>query len=189
MPGKSHAGSGSAGGATEGCIGAADGMIDSSTIETERLRLVPLTATDAEPLCRLTDDPAIVAAISFLRAPFTLADAAALIARNGNGRDLFRGIRRRDGDVLVGIIGAHRQGTGVVEVGYWIGTAFQRRGHAFEAAEALLRQLRSATPPPRIVAECHPDNRASWGLLVRLGFRHGGAAGDRPGRLLLELPP
>jgi RimJ/RimL family protein N-acetyltransferase len=83
---------------------------------------------------------------------------------------------------------AHRQGTGAVEVGYWIGTAFQRRGYAFEAAEALLRQLRSATPPPRIVAECRPENRASWGLLERLGFRHGGAAGARPGRLLLELP-
>ena len=177
------------GGAADGWRSAAAGMIDSSTIETERLRLVPLAPGDAEPLRRLTDDPAIIAAISFLRAPFTLADAAALIARNGNGSDLFRGIRRRDGDVLIGIIGAHRQGTGVVEVGYWIGTAFQRRGHAFEAAEALLRQLRSATPPPRIVAECHPANRASWGLLVRLGFRHGGAAGDRPGRLLLELPP
>lgn len=164
------------------------GMIDSSIVETERLRLVPLAARDTEALQHLTDDTAIVAAISFLRAPFTAADAAALIAQNGNGSDLFRGIWRRADAVLVGVIGAHRQGTGAVEVGYWVGTAFQRQGYAFEAAHALVRHLRSATPPPRIVAECHPDNRASWGLLERLGFRYGGAPGARAGRLLLELP-
>lgn len=165
-----------------------EGMIDSSTIETERLRVTALVPADAAPLRRLTDDPAIVDAISFLRAPFTLADAAALIARNGNGRDLFRGIWRRADDLLIGVVGSHRQGTSTVEIGYWIGTAFQRQGYAREAAEAVVERLRAATPPPRIVAECRPENRASWRVLERLGFRPTGAAGARPGRVELGLP-
>ena len=163
-------------------------MIDSSSIETARLLLAPLTPADAAALQRLTDDPVIIDAISFLRAPFTIDDARALIALNGSGRDLFRGIRRRDDDLLVGVIGSHDRGTGSVEIGYWIGTAFQRRGYAGEAARAVIEWLRAAIPPPRIVAECRPENRASWRVLERLGFRPTGAPGARPGRLELALP-
>jgi RimJ/RimL family protein N-acetyltransferase len=162
-------------------------MIDSSSIETERLVLSPLVAADVEPLRALTDDPAIVAAISFLRAPFTLDDARILIAMNDNGRDLFRGIRRRGDAALIGVIGSHEQGAGIIEIGYWIGTSFQRRGYAFEAARAAIDRLRAVTPAARIVAECRPDNRASWHILERLGFRPTGRAGARPGRLALEL--
>ncbi len=163
-------------------------MIDSSTIETDRLRLIALGAADAEPLRRLTDDPAIIDAVSFLRAPFSLADATALIAQNGNGRDLYRGIWRRADNLLVGVIGSHLRGTGAVEIGYWIGTAFQRQGYAHEAALAVVARLRAATPSPRIVAECRPENRASWRVLERLGFRPTDAPGARPGRVELVLP-
>jgi RimJ/RimL family protein N-acetyltransferase len=164
------------------------GMIDSSIIETARLRLAPLAPPDAEPLRQLTDDPDVIEAISFLRAPFTLADAAALIAQNGNGRDLFRGVWRRADNLLIGVVGSHLRGTGAIEIGYWIGTAFQRQGYASEAARAVVERLGAATPPLRIVAECRPENRASWRVLERLGFRPTGAAGERPGRLELELP-
>ncbi len=163
-------------------------MINSSTIETARLLLAPLTPADAAALQRLTDDPVIIDAISFLRAPFTIDDALVLIALNGSGRDLFRGIRRRDDDLLVGVIGSHDRGTGSVEIGYWIGTAFQRRGCAGEAARGVIERLRAAIPPPRIVAECRPENCASWRVLERLGFRPTGAPGARLGRLELALP-
>jgi RimJ/RimL family protein N-acetyltransferase len=159
-----------------------------ATIETERLRLAPLIPADGEAVRQLTDDPAIIDAISFLRAPFTLADAHALIALNRNGGDLFRGIRRRDDDLLIGVIGSHARGTGSVEIGYWIGTAFQRQGYALEAARGVVGRLRAQTPPPRIVAECRPENRASWRVLERLDFRPTGAPGARPGRVELELP-
>jgi RimJ/RimL family protein N-acetyltransferase len=154
------------------------------TIETARLLLAPLVAADAEQLRRITDDPAIIEAISFLRAPFTLDDARPLIALNENGRDLFRGIRRRDDKLLAGLIGSHERATGAVEIGYWIGTAFQRQGYAFEAAAGLVATLTA----PRIVAECRPENRASWRVLERLGFRPTGAPGLRAGRVELELP-
>lgn len=162
-------------------------MINSSTIETARLRLTPLVAADAERLRQLTNNPAIIDAISFLRAPFTAADAAALIAQNGNGRDMFRGIWRRADNLLIGVVGSHLRGTGAIEIGYWIGTAFQRQGCAHEAARGVVERLRTASPSPRIVAECRPENRASWRVLERLGFRPTGAPGERPGRVELEL--
>jgi RimJ/RimL family protein N-acetyltransferase len=160
----------------------------SLTIETERLRLVPLLAVDAEALRQLTDNPTIIDAISFLTAPFTLADARALIALNDSGHDLFQGIWRRADNLLLGVVGSHDRGTGTVEIGYWIGTAFQRRGYAFEAAHGVTGRLKTAVPMPRIVAECRPENRASWRILERLGFRPAGAPGMRPGRAELALP-
>src|SRR6185312_7749992 len=105
-----------------------------------------------------------------------------------NGRDLFRGIRHRADNLLVGLVGSHDRGTGTVEIGYWIGTAFQRRGYAPEAVRGVIGWLGAQTPPPRIVAECRPENRASWRVLELLGFRPTGAAGTRPGRVELELP-
>jgi RimJ/RimL family protein N-acetyltransferase len=161
--------------------------LTSSIVKTERLRLIPLVASDAEALRELTDDPAIIAAISFLRAPFTLADAEALIALNTGGSDLFRGIRLCADGRLVGIVGVHEHGTRTVEIGYWIGTRFQKRGYAFEAARGIVDRLRAEDTPPRIIAECRPDNRASWRVLERLGFRPTGAAGVREGRVELEL--
>jgi len=162
-------------------------MMDRAAIETDRLCLRPLVPADAGVLHALTDHPAIIAAISFLRAPFTLADAAALIATNETGCDVFRSIRRRGDEALIGGIGVHEQGTGALEIGYWIGTRFQRQGYAFEAASGVIGRVKTVFPETRIVAECRPENRASWRILERLGFRPTGMPGARPGRLVLAL--
>jgi RimJ/RimL family protein N-acetyltransferase len=160
-----------------------------SDIETSRLRLAPLVPADADALWHVTNDPGIIDAISFLRHPFTLIDAQTLIARNQNDRDLFRGIWRRRDNVLVGVIGAHSRISGTIEIGYWIGTRFQRQGFAYEAGHGMVEWCRRACPEAQIIAECRVENRASWRLLERLGFRPTGALGTRPGRVELALPP
>lgn len=148
---------------------------------TARLAIAPLVAADAAALAAITDDPAITSRIDFLRAPFGVAEAAALIAAAAG----FHGMRLREGGALAGMIGVHRQrrgaDRGAVEIGYWVGTAFQRRGYAREALAAVL----AALDGERVFAECHPDNRPSWSLLVALGFRPTGAAGRRAGRAVL----
>jgi RimJ/RimL family protein N-acetyltransferase len=155
-------------------------------LTTARLDLRALEPRDAEELRALTDDPAITGTISFLQETFTMADAQALIALNGNGRDLFRGCRRKDGGTLIGVVGSHHHGTDTIEIGYWIGTQFHRQGYASEAAEAVLDQVRAEHPGATIIAECRPDNRASWRILEKLGFRATGEAGERPGRVRLR---
>lgn len=159
-----------------------------SDIETARLRLARLVSAHAEALWHVTNDPGIIDAISFLQHPFTLVDAKTLIALNQNDCDLFRGIWRREDDVLVGVIGSHCRASGAIEIGYWIGTRFQGQSYAYEAGHGVVEWLRKANPTAPIIAECRLENRASWRVLQRLGFRPTGAPGTRPGRLELALP-
>ena len=127
----------------------------------------------------VTDDAAIINAIHFLEAPFTLGDARRLVRGDVHGVEYFLGAWRRDGR-LVGVIGLGLHGDGV-EVGYWLGARHRRRGYAREALGVVLKAL----GPGRIIAECRRENEASWRLLLRLGFLPANAPGARPGRDLL----
>ncbi|MCJ2054411.1 GNAT family N-acetyltransferase [Methylobacterium sp. J-070] len=178
---------------------ARDSLADLPGIETARLSIVGLRAEDAQVLRQLTDDPAITAAVDFLPAPFTLQDAEDLIRSGARGQDRFLGAWMRTGGLgagkpapeppareLVGVVGTHLRGVGVIEIGYWIGGAARGRGFAFEAVSAIIGSLGARFPARTIVAECRPANVASWGLLQKLGFRDTGEDGHRPGRRLLR---
>lgn len=156
------------------------------SIETKRLRLAALEPDDAEELRALTDDAAITEAISFLSTPFTLADAEALI-RSQNHRDRFLGARLTKGDALIGVIGTHLHGDDSVEIGYWIGTLHQGMGYATEAAQGVAARLGDLFPGRKIIAECRPENVASWAVLTKVGFVPTGEDGKRSGRKLLIL--
>lgn len=154
------------------------------SVASERLRLVPLVPADAGDLRTVTDDPAITGAISFLSSPFTDANARALIRKGQGESDCFFAIRDTAGR-LAGVIGAHLRGGDDVEIGYWIGGTHAGSGIATEATRALVARLRERLSDRRIVAECRPDNRVSWHILEKVGFRPTGTPGERPGRQLL----
>ncbi|RDE08189.1 GNAT family N-acetyltransferase [Pelagibacterium lacus] len=147
---------------------------------TARLSLRPLGPGDAAAFHALTDDPAILDMVHFLSQPFTLADAAQLLAGEGDGRDCFWGVF--DGPALVGTVGTHLRGDQEIELGYWFAPAARGQGFAAEAATGMIETLRAAWPGRRLVAECRPENRPSWRLLEKLGFRSDGSDGARPGR-------
>ncbi|MCB8877184.1 GNAT family N-acetyltransferase [Acidisoma silvae] len=156
-------------------------------LATKRLALRPLVLADADAFRAMTDHPAVTAAVHFLASPFTLAAAEGLIAGDGDGRDCFWGVWRQGGNDLLGTIGTHLRGTAEIEIGYWFAPASQGQGIATEAAGAILAALHDAYPDCIVYAECRPDNEPSWRLLQRLGFRHHGVAGARPGRARLVL--
>jgi RimJ/RimL family protein N-acetyltransferase len=157
-------------------------------VETARLRLAPLRQADAEAVWLLTNDPAITTRVDILPTPFTIDHAKHLIrlgeAHGGVG---FMGARDRQDGRLVGVVGAEVRGADEVEIGYWVGSAFQGRGFAVEAVAAIVTALRRTAPDWRIVAECRPENKASWRVLEKLGFRPAGRPGHRQGRELLTL--
>lgn len=155
--------------------------------ETERLRLRPLDRSDAEAFRAMTDEPAIIDAIHFLARPFTLTDAERLILGEGDGRDCFWGVWRREIAVLVGTVGTHLRGDWEIEIGYWFGTASHGLGFGTEAVARVLSTLADAYPGRRIVAECRVQNTASWRLLDRAGFAADGPEGKRSGRRRLVL--
>ena len=154
---------------------------------TARLRLVALAGEDAEDLRALTDDTSITANVNFLPTPFTLDESRALI-RAGNGdRDRFLGLRCRETGTLLGVAGAHLLDGDSIEVGYWIARAVHGQGYATEALRGLVAMLGAVLPRRRIVAECRPDNAASWRVLDKAGFVPTGEDGARPGRKRLVL--
>ena len=156
-------------------------------IATERLALRPLKSGDADAFRVMTDEPGITDIVDFLPTPFTLADAACVIAGQGDGRDAFWGVRPLGEATLIGTIGTHLVGEDEIEVGYWFATAQHGRGFASEAVAGLLVMLVEAYPHRCIFAECRPANAASWRLLERLGFAPDGADGKRAGRKRLIL--
>jgi RimJ/RimL family protein N-acetyltransferase len=161
-------------------------LLDLPAIETQRLRLRVLTPEDAEAFHMLTDEPAIIAAIDFLQAPFSRADAAALLLGGGDGRDCFWGLWRKGEAALIGTVGSHLRGQAEIEIGYWLAPAVHGRGFGAEAVAAIIVALTTAFPERRIYAECRPQNLASWRLLEKTGFRAEGT-GKRAGRVRLAL--
>jgi RimJ/RimL family protein N-acetyltransferase len=156
-------------------------------IETARLRLAALSPADVPALRQITDDPEITRRVDFLTSPFTLGAAAALVARNDGPTERLLGIRARDGDRLIGVIGVHLHDESLIEVGYWLGRDVHGRGYATEALAGLIAALRRLLPHRQIVAECDPQNAASWRVLTKSGFQPTGQPGLRPGRQLLAL--
>ena len=136
-------------------------------IATARLRLRPLRPADAEAFRRMTDEPAVIDAINFLHAPFTLADARRLIAGEGDGRDCFLG--------RLAARGRNARGDGrraparaeTMEIGYWFSSSVHGLGVGGEAVGSLVKALRTAYPERRLFAECRPENGRRGRLLER----------------------
>lgn len=157
------------------------------SLSTERCRIVPLQADDAPALAAITDD-SVTAQVHFLPAPFTPADARALIARSGGG-DVFHAVRGGADGRLDGVIGVHRRARREYEIGYWFAVGARGKGIATEAVRAVVAALVDAQPDCTILAECHPDNQRSRALLHRIGFASTGRPGRRPGRMMLHWRP
>lgn len=60
------------------------------------------------------------------------------------------------------------------ELGYILSPAYQRQGYGSEAAAALVTQALTAGGMHRVIAQCNPQNTASWKLLEKIGFRREG---------------
>ncbi len=156
-------------------------------LSTRRLFLRPLQTADAFQLVVLTNDPLVAAGVSFLRQPFTLADAQALIAMPREQRGCFAAVRAgRDGP-MVGCAGALSRNAIDIEIGFWLGAPYHGRRYGAEMAEAMLDRLREVFPERRVVAECPRENSASWRLLKKLGFAPSDTPATRKGATLLAL--
>lgn len=56
------------------------------------------------------------------------------------------------------------------ELGYITNPIYQRKGYTSEASEALIEYAMTKLGIHRIVAECNPENIASWKLLEKIGM-------------------
>jgi RimJ/RimL family protein N-acetyltransferase len=152
-------------------------------LTTPRLLLRAFGAGDAEAHARLYDDPEVtrwlgdgpwLGAAARARSRATLERFAEGWATHGWG--VWAVVDRATGEVMgqCGLkpLELEPGGPAEVEVLYALERRHWGRGLASEAARAALDHGFTALALPRIVAVARPDNRASRGVLEKLGLRY-----------------
>lgn len=144
-------------------------------IETERLILREWRESDQEPFARMGRSPAVMEHLGDL---LDDAQVEAAIVRQQNFQAThgccFRAIERRDDGVFLGFCGLKPGSFGPlvdeIEIGWRLREDAWGQGYAKEAAIASLAWGWANLAAPRIMAITTPANRASWGLMERLGM-------------------
>lgn len=139
-------------------------------ITTERLTLLPLRVEYAVPMAEVLSDPALYTFTG--GEPPTVAGLEARYRRQLAGPDRedeqwLNWVVRYDGN-LIGYVQATVTG-GTAEIAWVIGTAWQGRGFAKEAAQGLVTWLRAGNAR-RIVAHVDPDHTASAAVAAAIGL-------------------
>jgi RimJ/RimL family protein N-acetyltransferase len=87
----------------------------------------------------------------------------------------------RTGGDLVGSIGLMtRMGPGVLEIGYWLSTAYTGRGFMTAAVKALTRAALDLPGVERVAIRHDAANSASAAVAVKAGFAEVGRVGKEP---------
>jgi ribosomal-protein-alanine N-acetyltransferase len=143
-------------------------------LETERLRLAPLTSSDADHLFPIMGDPEVMAYWDV--AEVDDPDLVARIVQSQvdamtDGRALHWAMRTLETDAFLGacdlseIDGWHRR----AEVGFMLGRDAWGRGYALEAMRTVVA-FAAANGVRKLTARTHVGNRRSESLLEKLGF-------------------
>lgn len=142
---------------------------------TARLRFREMVPEDLDAMASMLGDPEVMA---FYPAPKTRDESADWIARNQqryaeDGHGLWI-IETHDGEFVggCGVTWQSANGVPLLEVGYQVRAAMQRRGFATEAARACVDLVRREFAPTLLTAIIHPDNDASRGVAEKLGMTH-----------------
>lgn len=154
------------------------------SIETDRLRLVPVGAGHLDDLMAVNGDDAVTRFLPYASwagpedAQAWLARIEATVA-TGSARQLVM-LARADGRAIgTLLLFKHDAGSRRLELGYALGRAHWGRGLMREAAAAACRHAFEALDIRRIEAEVNPANTASCRLLEGLGFQAEGLARQR----------
>lgn len=141
-------------------------------LETERLILREDRAEDFDAFAGFMEDAAFIRFIG--GDPMARADAWRIFAY-GLGHWHLRGygfwaVERKSDGAYLGRVGLNNpEGWPGLEVGWTIGTPYQRQGYAFEAAKAALDYAFLTQPVDSMISTIHPDNVASQGVAMKLG--------------------
>lgn len=160
-------------------------------ISTERLLLTPLHADDAEAMAGVLADPDLYVFTG--GAPPTVDELRAryerqTVGRSPDGRERWLNwvVRTASDRAPVGYVQATVvHDGGLAEVAWVVGTPWQGRGYAGEAARAVVGWLREHGVR-RIVAHVHHDHAASAAVALVAGLAPSGVYDDDEQRWVLE---
>ncbi|MBX3482168.1 GNAT family N-acetyltransferase [Phenylobacterium sp.] len=147
-------------------------------LETERLRLAPLLASDAGHLFPIMGDPEVMAYwdVSEIDDPDIVARIVeSQVLGMDEGRSIYWAMRTLADGAFLGscdlsdIDRWHRR----AEVGFMLGREAWGQGYALEAMQAVVA-FAGVGGVRKLVARTHLGNRRSEALLTRLGFAEEG---------------
>lgn len=137
-------------------------------METERLLIRPLTASDTPALHAVLSDAEVM---RFVEAPFSLGQTAAFIERiSAQVPAPVQALVWKKTGELVGQLIYHPYDAESWELGWILRRDFWGRGIAAELTEAALADARQRRIPA-LVIECAPEQRVTRHIAEKLGFR------------------
>ncbi len=147
-------------------------------LETARLWLRWLRASDAQPLAAFVSLAAVAQMTASIPHPYPAGEGDRFIlnarAATAAGDALILGvIAKTKARTLIGLASAQRVGSHEVEVGYLIAPAQTGRGYATEAVGTLLDAVFNLSEVRVATATSRVGNAASRRVLEKCGFTHG----------------
>lgn len=157
-------------------------------LRTERLRLLPIAAADRDALHAIWTEPRVRRflwddrVISLETVDEVIAKSAASFAAEGFGHFA---LREAETGTLIGSCGLYRATPAAEpELLYSLASAVWGRGHASQAARALIAYAFEELGLTRLFARADVPNHASIAVMQRLGMRLVGAADEGGLRLV-----
>jgi len=145
-------------------------------LEGERVVLKKLNVEDAQAVKAMLNDKEVTKYMYRMSYPYQIGHARELIRSSwdmGEGYGL--GISLKDSNELIGYIGFHSIGKvddyKSAGLEYWIGRKHWGKGYAKEAVTAFLEHGFKKMKLQNVHAKVFSPNRASMGLLEKLGFQ------------------
>ncbi len=154
-------------------------------LETERTILREVTAVDAEFVLDLLNQPSFIRYIGD-RNVRTIAEARDYIeSRFTKSYQQFGfgmwAVELKETETLIGICGfVKRDSLPDADIGFAFLPQFEKKGYAFESANAIMKYGSDVLNLKRVLAITSPDNESSERLLEKLGFKF---------ERLTKLPP
>ena len=154
------------------------------SLQTQRLRLRPFVADDAETVSQLAGTAEVANAIISIPHPYSITAAKTWIAGLPHlyrtGQAVHFALSLLDSKQLIGAFclrNIHVRHASA-ELEFWIGAAWQRQGYATEAMQAVLTFGFEELDLHRIAAFHITGHQPSAAFLAKQGFSHEGVLRD-----------
>lgn len=148
--------------------------IDCPVLATERLVMRAPREGDIEQLVALADNRHVAEMLARMPHPYGEAEARAFLAMTASRRaGIAYALTLAGTETFVGCAGLNTTDRGL-ELGYWIGEPYWKRGYATEAAHALVDLAFQRTTIQVLHASTRVINPASRRVIHKCGFQYAG---------------
>ena len=148
--------------------------IDCPVLATERLVMRAPRGSDLEQLVTLADNRHVAEMLARMPHPYGEAEGRTFLAMAASRRaGIVYALTLKDGGTFVGCAGLNTTDRGL-ELGYWIGEPYWKRGYATEAAHALVDLAFQNTSIQVLHASTRVINPASRRVIHKCGFQYAG---------------